>query len=369
MFFTANKGDLVKACDYLTKVYDKKSTMPILENVLCVVEAGEMVLSATDLDNVGRYIVVAEYDNYQSGKITFPLADFQKAVKLLEDGALVEFSMEGENLSIKSGKTQFTLKTLPSDDFPLLKPGAGDACNAIIGNECFTESIDKTKICISTEEYRYYLNGILFESVDDSILLVATDGKQLSFQKLAVLEMDSKIPENCIVHKKSIDALIHIAKKSKNQISATFYADGKCKFKAGCYELESKLIDATYPDYRRVIPSLNETKTTIRIQSDEFQKSIKRVAAFGAKDCAMALMVNGESYVRVSGENGVAREDLDLFYEGLSLETGLNPKYILNALGKIDGTVDILSSDKVSAIRVHSHGERDSGYVIVPMRV
>ncbi len=373
MKITVERGAFLKALSHVQSVVERRNTIPILSNVLIDAAKGRLKLTATDLD-----IEVVESlaaDVLRNGAATAPAHMLYDIVRKLPEGAQVQVELlasEGGRLAVSSGTVRFELACLPKEDFPQMAAGALPHKFRLSVDD-LKHLIDKTRFAISTEETRFYLNGIYLHATKDGktrrMRAVATDGHRLARFELDLPDGASDMP-GVIVPRKTVTELRRLLDDTEDGIDIAL-SDTKIQFVSGSVELTSKLIDGTFPDYQRVIPSGNDK--VLSLDSKEFSQSVDRVSTISA-DKTRAVKLNiGKDKVGLSVVNpdsGTATEELGATYNAAPLEIGFNARYLLDITGQIEGKdVRFLLHDAGSPTVIEDTEDEKTLYVLMPMRV
>ena len=373
MRLTIDKPGLAKSLAHVASVVERRNTIPILSNVLLTADANELKLTATDLDMelVERVACTAQGD----GAVTVPAHMFYDIVRKLPDGEIeLNRDAEQERLVITSGPAQFSLQTLPADDFPSLSvEDLGHAFKVPAGD--LKRLIEKTRFAISTEETRYYLNGIyLHEAKGQSegkptLRAVATDGHRLAQVELPLPSGAAGMP-GVIVPRKTVQELSKIVEDEDGEVTIEL-SPSKIRIAAGRVVLTSKLIDGTFPDYERVIPQGNDKQ--LEVDNETFSKAVDRVSTLSSdKGRAVKLaLADGTLTLSVNNpESGSATEKLSVEYEHDPLEIGFNARYLLDISDQLEGeTAEFHLADPGSPTMVCDVKDPSALYVLMPMRV
>ncbi len=372
MRLITERGVLFKALNHVTSVVERRNTIPILSNVLLEAKGDALKLTATDLDVEVVESIAAEVS--QEGGTTVAAHIIHDIVRKLPDGAQIEFSRgpdEGR-MALTSGHAKFALQVLPPSDFPDLS--AGDMSHAFdIGARDLKRLIEKARFAISTEETRYYLNGIYLHEVagEGSSLLraVATDGHRLAQVEIDLPKGAKDIP-GVIVPRKTVQEIHKILEEEDESVHVELSAT-KIRFACGAIQLTSKLIDGTFPDYGRVIPEGNDKE--MRVSNAEFAHAVDRVSTLSSeKGRAVKLNISdGKLVLSVNNpDSGSATEELDVDYKGEPIEIGFNARYLLDISGQLESdTARFLLADAGSPTMVRDSSESSAIYVLMPMRV
>ncbi len=371
MKLTIERSALLKSLSHVQSVVERRNTIPILSNLKLEAGDGKLALNATDMDLDIIESVAAEIAT--PGATTAPAHTLYDIVRKLPEGAQVEMDADGEGqLVLSSGRSRFTLACLPTDDFPVLSGGD-------LGHE-FTLTVaevqalvDKTRFAISTEETRYYLNGIYLHAAErdgtEVLRAVATDGHRLASIEIP-LPADAKGMPGVIVPRKTVGELRKLVDETTSDITVGL-SDAKIRFSFDDTVMTSKLIDGTFPDYQRVIPEGNDKQMDVETKS--FADAVDRVSAISSeKSRAVKLNLSNGSLVlsASSPEDGSATEELEADYQGEAVEIGFNAAYLLDIIRQVEGdTTRLLLSDAASPTILSEVEDTGALYVLMPMRV
>ncbi|MEJ1156784.1 DNA polymerase III subunit beta [Prosthecomicrobium sp. N25] len=380
MKVTVERAHLLKSLNHVHRVVERRNTIPILSNVLLRGEGGELKLKATDLDlEVSEAIpaLVAE-----TGATTVPAHMLYDIVRKLPDGAQVELATrnDGATLDLKSGRSKFSLQMLPEQDFPDLTAGTFTHRFALPAAD-LKRLVDRTQFAISTEETRYYLNGIFFHAVerggDLQFRAVATDGHRLAQAEIVAPHGCEGMP-GIIVPRKTVGEIQKLVEDPDAQVGIElsdtkirFTFAGKGEGEAGAVVLTSKLIDGTFPEYGRVIPQANDKE--LKVDRDEFAAAVDRVSTISSERGRAVKLTVGDGRLVLSVVNpdsGSATEELGVEYESEPLDIGFNSRYLLDIASQLEtGTAVFRLADPGSPTLIHDFGQTNALYVLMPMRV
>ncbi|MBY0356016.1 MAG: DNA polymerase III subunit beta [Rickettsiales bacterium] len=363
---------LLKALGHVQSVVEKRGTIPILSNIRLEASNGSLELTATDMDVALVESIAANV--LQSGATTLPAHTFYEIVRKLPEGAEItlEEKADDHKVIIKAGHSRFSLSTLPVDDFPAMAEGDLAHSFVLTGSEC-RALVEKTRFAMSTEETRYYLNGVYLhaaESNGTSVLrAVATDGHRLARLEVALPSGAAGMP-GIIIPRKTIGELFKLIEEGSEEVKISL-SDTKIRFVCGRATLVSKLIDGTFPDYDRVIPSGNDK--ILEVSTGAFSRAVDRVSVISAdkaRGIKLAVATGKLTFSASSTEHGTAQEELDVTYSSDPLEVGFNARYLLDMMSQIEGdTAQYIFSDSASPALVRDPVDVGALYVIMPMRV
>jgi DNA polymerase-3 subunit beta len=372
MKVTVERAELLKSLGHVHRVVERRNTIPILANVLIKAERGKLSLKATDLDLEVIDSVAAEVS--PGGATTVPAHMFYEIVRKLPEGAQIVIEGSGDRavLSLRAGRSRFTLQTLPESDFPDL--AAGEMTHSFkLAAADLKRLIDKTQFAISTEETRYYLNGIYLHTAGTAkaatLRAVATDGHRLAQVELPLPEGAAGMP-GIIVPRKTVGEVQRLIETGEGEVAIELSA-GKIRFSIGDVVLTSKLIDGTFPDYARVIPANNDKSLTV--DKKDFEAAVDRVSTVSSeRGRAVKLSITGGRLVLsvTNPDSGSATEELEVEYESDPLDIGFNSRYLLDIAAQIEGEVAVLKlADPGSPTLIQDKDAKGALYVLMPMRV
>ncbi len=367
MKLSIERAALLQALGHVQSVVERRNTIPILSNVLLHAEDGKITFVATDLDIEVSEGTEAKVD--VTGDVTAPAHTLYDIARKLPDGAEVSLQINNEErLDVDAGRAHFTLPLLPAGDFPKMTAD-GFTHNFVLSAAELRRLIDKTKFAISTEETRYYLNGIFMHAHDGALRTVATDGHRLALSEMALPNGAAGLP-GVIIPRKTVAEIRRLIDSGEGDVSISV-SDAKIQFNYGSAVLTSKLIDGSFPDYERVIPRGNEKELVI--DNSIFKSAVDRVATISAeKSRSVKLMLETDSLALVvnNPESGNAREDLVVSYGADDLEIGFNAKYLLDVAAQIEGRDATFFLDGPAApALVKDSEDTESLFVLMPLRV
>jgi DNA polymerase-3 subunit beta len=372
MKVTVERAELLKSLGHVHRVVERRNTIPILANVLVRAENGQLSMKATDLDLEVTDSIPAEVGPV--GATTVPAHMLYDIVRKMPEGTQIVIEGSGDRavLSIRAGRSRFLLQTLPESDFPDLAAGA--MLNSFkLAAADLKRLIDKTQFAISTEETRYYLNGIYLHTARDgkaaTLRAVATDGHRLAQVELPLPQGASGMP-GIIVPRKTVNEVQRLIETGEGEVAIELSA-GKIRFTIGNVVLTSKLIDGTFPDYGRVIPAHNEKLLTV--DKKDFEAAVDRVSTVSSeRGRAVKLSITGGRLVLsvTNPDSGSAVEELEVEYDSEPIDIGFNSRYLLDIAAQIEGETAILRlADPGSPTLIQDKDAKGALYVLMPMRV
>ncbi|MEM8696915.1 MAG: DNA polymerase III subunit beta [Pseudomonadota bacterium] len=367
---TIERAVLLKSLGHVQSVVERRNTIPILSNVLLeAVEGGGIRLMATDLDLQIVETVDAQVE--QAGATTVSAHTLFDIVRKLPEGSQVSLEAAEGKMAVNAGRARFNLSTLPRDDFPVI--AEGDLPTSFeLPAAALREIVDKTRFAISTEETRYYLNGIFFHVTDEDqpvLKAAATDGHRLARFTMPRPDGAEGMPD-VIVPRKCVGELRKMLDELDGTVAVAL-SDSKIRFGLGTAVMTSKLIDGTFPDYNRVIPTGNDK--LLKIDPRSFEEGVDRVATIATEKTRavkMALDTDKITLSVTSPENGTASEEVAGQYGSDGFEIGFNARYLLDILGQVQGDdIEVHLADAAAPTLIRENDKASALYVLMPMRV
>ena len=367
MHFSIQREALLKPLQLVAGVVERRQTLPVLSNVLLVVQEQQLSLTGTDLEVelVGR---VALEDAAEPGEITVPARKLMDICKSLPSDALINIRLDDQKVIIKSGRSRFTLSTLPANDFPTVEEGPGSLSFSVAQGK-LRKLIERSSFAMAQQDVRYYLNGMLIEVSSGMLRAVATDGHRLAMCSMqACIEQPDR--HQVIVPRKGILELARLLNDQDAEVSIVL-GQHHIRATTGEFTFTSKLVDGKFPDYERVLPRggdklvvgdrqlLREAFSRTAILSNEKYRGIRLQLESGL----LKIQANNP-------EQEEAEEEVAVDYNGGSLEIGFNVSYLLDVLGVMTtDQVRLILSDANSSALVQEFDNDDSAYVVMPMRL
>lgn len=372
MKLTIERTALLRSLGHVQSVVERRNTIPILSNVRLDADADDQVrLTATDMDIA--IVEAAPANVSQPGSVTAPAHMLYDIARKLPEGAEVQISTGGAEgkLTLEAGRFAMTVSCLPVEDFPVMAEGELPHSFTIAAGE-LKRLLLKTRFAISTEETRYYLNGIYLHAVSDGepgLRAVATDGHRLARVDAALPPGAEEIP-GVIVPRKAIAEVLKLLEEEEADVSVAL-SETKIRFALNAATLTSKLIDGSFPDYGRVIPSANDR--VLAVDNKAFTKAVDLVSTVSTeKSRAVKIGLGGGKIVvsAVSPDAGSAEEEVDATFSGDGFDIGFNARYVLDMADQIEGEViEFVLADSASPTLVRDPEDSGAVYVIMPMRV
>lgn len=366
MHFEISREVLLKPLQMVSGVVERRQTLPVLSNVLLVLKGSELSLTGTDLEVelVGRVTV----DKAQkSGEITVPARKLLDICKSLSDDSAIEISLSGAKLILKSGRSRFTLATLPATEFPNVDEEL-DTRSLTMPQARLRELLDNTSFAMAQQDVRYYLNGMLFEVAADYLRVVATDGHRLAMETLSMENPAGEV-QQLILPRKGIMELSRLLEED-GDISLTF-GHNHIRAKVAAYTFTSKLVDGKFPDYNRVLPK-GGNKVLVG-DCQELRQAFSRASILAnEKYRGVRVMLSNEEMKILANnpEQEEAEEVVSVEYQGDTLEIGFNVSYLIDVLSTLTSKkARITLSDPNSSALLEAEEGSDALYVVMPMRL
>ncbi|WP_285960401.1 DNA polymerase III subunit beta [Pseudomonas tohonis] len=367
MHFTIQREALLKPLQLVAGVVERRQTLPVLSNVLLVVEGQQLSLTGTDLEVelVGR---VTLEETAEPGEITVPARKLMDICKSLPSDALIDIRVDEQKLLIKAGRSKFTLSTLPANDFPTVEEGPGSLTFSLVQSK-LRRLIERTSFAMAQQDVRYYLNGMLLEVSANLLRAVATDG-----HRLAMCSMESGIESadrhQVIVPRKGILELARLLTEQDGEVRIVL-GQHHIRATTGEFTFTSKLVDGKFPDYERVLPRGGDKLVVGDRQA--LREAFSRTAILSNEKYRGIRLQLASSLLKIQANNPEqeeAEEEVAVEYKGSNLEIGFNVSYLLDVLGVMTtDQVRLILSDSNSSALLQEAGNDDSAYVVMPMRL
>ena len=365
MKLSAGREALLKPLQAVIGVVERRQTMPILANVLLVAKNGQVAVTATDLEV--ELVANADVEVDAPGEVTVPGRKLLDICRALPDGADVSIALSGDKLMVRSGKSKFSLATLPAAEFPTVEDiNAGHSVT--VSQEVLAGLLDKTHFSMAQQDVRYYLNGLLLETGGKALRAVATDGHRLA---LAEAELDGEdLPEQQVI----------VPRKGVLELQRLMSGEGELTLELGSNHVRiqlpgirftSKLIDGRFPEYERVIPQ--DANNIVNADRGSFRAALQRTAILSNEKYRGIRLIARPSNLVLQAHNPEqeeAEEELEIDYGGDEIEIGFNVNYLLDALGAIESdVVELAMVDGNSSCLMRDPGNQQCKYVVMPMRL
>jgi DNA polymerase-3 subunit beta len=365
MKFSASRETILKPLQTVVGVVERRQTMPILSNVLLAIEGGRLRVTATDLEV--EMVADAEVNGDANGEVTVPGRKLHEICRALPEAATVDVALAGERLTLKAGRSRFTLSTLRAADFPTVEEIAAKQSLRMSRSDLRT-LIEKTHFSMAQQDVRYYLNGLLLETERKKLRAVATDGHRLALSEVE-LEAAASRDEQVIVPRKGVLELNRLL-DGDGEVAIAL-GTNHIRVQIDGIRLTSKLIDGRFPEYARVIP--NQPRNVMTATRSLLREALQRTAILSNekyRGVRLELSPNTVVLQANNPEQEEAVETLEVEYAGEAMEIGFNVNYLLDALAAVDSEqVELGVSDANSSCLIREPGTDRTKFVVMPMRL
>ncbi len=364
MKFSAEREDILAALQAAIGVVERRQTMPILANVLLSSRDGRLAVTATDLEV--ELVAQAKITPAADGAITVPGRKLLDICRSLPEKAKITLAQEGDRVTVRAGKSRFTLSSLPAAEFPVIEE-VNTQIELTLPQSDLRRLLEKTHFSMAQQDVRYYLNGMLLETDGKLLRTVATDGHRLA---LCEIELGTGGKgQQIIIPRKGILELQRLL-GTEGSLTLTV-GTNHVRAEIGDIRFTSKLIDGRFPEYSRVIPA--SPPRIVVADREVLRGALQRTAILSnEKYRGIRLALKGTAMLiqAHNPEQEEAEEEIEVQYSGEDLEVGFNVNYLLDAIGAIEGSeVEIGLTDGNSSCLVHAPGDASSRYVVMPMRL
>jgi DNA polymerase III subunit beta len=366
MKFSAPRETLLEPLQAVIGVVERRQTMPVLANILLnVVEKGGLSVTATDLEV--ELVATVDVQVEKGGEITVPGRKLLDICRALPEGAAVNVTLAGDKVTVRSGRSRFTLSTLPAAEFPTVEDIKAQQ-RVTLPQAQLRRLIEKTQFSMANQDVRYYLNGMLLEVAGPIVRSVATDGHRLALCELTIDGADAT-PQQVIVPRKGVLELQRLI--SDGGECSLEIGTNHLRVALGGIRLTSKLIDGRFPDYERVIPRESEAPMMAdRIQLADGLNRIRILANEKYKGVRVELKPGSVTVQAHNPEQEEAEEEIEVQYDGATMEIGFNVEYLIAALRALEAdAVRLEFRDAASSCLIQDPERRDCKYVVMPMRL
>lgn len=366
MKFSIERELLLPALQTIAGVVERRQTLPILANVLIVVDEQGLALTATDMEvelQVRLPLSVAA-----AGATTLPARKLLDICRTLPEGAVIQLDIDGDRAKVKSGRSRFTLASLPADEYPSTE-AINPTATLSLPQGVLRQLLDDTHFAMAQQDVRYYLNGLLLELSAQGLRAVATDGHRLAMSE-AAMTIDVETPLQLIVPRKGVQELLRLLDNNDESVSLEV-SPNHIRLDTGRIQLTSKLIDGRFPDYQRVVPAPSDN--VLSADRESLRQSLARASILSNekyRGIRLVLKTNTLRALAHNPEQEEAEEEIEIEYSGAEMEIGFNVSYLLDALAAINTEkVNIAFTDANSSCLLTPSTGDTSKYVVMPMRL
>lgn len=366
MKFTITRSHFIKPLQQVSGTIGGRATLPILGNLLLKVENQLLSVTATDLE-VELVAQIELEGEIEPGSVTVPARKFLDICRGLPDDAVISVVLESDRLQMKSGRSRFSLATLPADDYPNIEDWQSDISLSLPQSE-LRSLIEKTQFSMANQDVRYFLNGMLFDIEDTTLRAVATDGHRMAVCQTSLPEALAN--NQIIVPRKGILELVKLLDQPDEQVTLEI-GSSNIRAQVNQFVFTSKLIDGRFPDYRRVLPQ--NTNKTLVSECDILRQAFTRAAILSnEKFRGVRLNIDGQE-MRITANNPEqeeAEEILDVEFDGAAIEIGFNVSYVLDVLNTLRcEKIKITMSDPNASALIENVDDDSAMYVVMPIRL
>ncbi len=366
MKFIVEREQLLKPLQQVSSPLGGRPTLPILGNLLLQVTEGSLLLTGTDLE-MEMVARVALAKPHEPGATTVPARKFFDICRGLPESAELTIMLDGDRLLIRSGRSRFSLSTLPATDFPNLDDWQSEV-EFTLAQATLKRLIESTQFSMAHQDVRYYLNGMLFETEGEELRTVATDGHRLA---VCAMPVGQPLPSHSvIVPRKGVMELVRMLDGGETPVQLQI-GSNNIRASVGDYIFTSKLVDGRFPDYRRVLPK-NPDKT-LEAGCDVLKQAFARAAILSNEKFRGVRLYLSSNQLKITANNPEqeeAEEILDVVYQGTEMEIGFNVSYVLDVLNALKcEDVRLLLTDGVSSVQIEDGASQAAAYVVMPMRL
>ncbi|MBK8062722.1 MAG: DNA polymerase III subunit beta [Betaproteobacteria bacterium] len=362
----AKRDELLAPLSAVSGIIERRHTLPILSNVLIERTGDALSFLATDIE-IQITSRASLSDSGETRAITVGARKLVDILRALPDGE-VTLTLQDKRLQVKSGKSRFTLQTLPAEDFPRLARPSGDISRFALSQKSLRKLLALVQYSMAQQDIRYYLNGLLLIVEEKQLKLVATDGHRLAY---CSMQLEADLPrQEVIVPRKTVLELSKLLSDSEEPVNIEISAT-QAAFSFGNVDLISKLVDGKFPDYTRVIPK--DHPNHMIVDREALRQSLSRAAILSNekfRGVRWVLTENSLKIVSSNAEQEEAQEELEVKYSGAALDIGFNVTYLLDVLNNVaGGEIEASFGDSASSALIHFPAEKDFKYVVMPMRI
>lgn len=367
MKFILVREKLLKPLQLVCGVVERRQTLPILANVLFDIRDAALHMTSTDLEV--EMTAQMPLDISEKVKTTLPARKLMDICRALPDGADIEFDLAGDKAIIRSAKSRFTLTTLAADEFPNI--GEIEPSNDFpVPQKTIRHLIERTHFAMAQQDVRYYLNGLMWETLEDKLRIVATDGHRLALCDVTSEGLQFEEHQQVIIPRKGVMELFRLVEDTEDPVNVQI-ASNHIRFSTSGWTFTSKLVDGRFPDYLPVIPT--QTENVLCCDRELFRQALVRTSILSNEKFKSVSLGIKDEVLRIVARNPEqeeAEEELPVDYKGKALEIGFNATYLLDVLNALSTTqIQMSLRDPNSSCLIQGVGDPDSQYVIMPMRL
>jgi DNA polymerase-3 subunit beta len=361
-----SRDTLLKPLISVASIVEKRHTLPILSNLLLEAKQDKIYLTATDLEmQISLAIDSALGEEFSTTIAAKKLLDICRS---LPDGSEINMVTNESRVTLKAGKSRFNLQTLPAADYPVMTKTLGLNTLVTVAQRKLKDLLKQVEFAMAQQDIRYYLNGLLFEVCDKRLNIVGTDGHRLSFTSADLTESYDK--QEIILPRKTVIELIKLLDDSEEDVQIEM-SSNQVNFSFSNIRLISKVIDGKFPDYNRVIPTGHQnTFSTERLGVLLAMQRASILSNEKYRGIRMVLSNNNLKLISTNSDQEEAEEELEIDYNGASLDIGFNVTYLIDVLNNTNSDqINFSFADANSSCLVTVPNNSDYKYVVMPMRI
>ena len=367
MKFTMHRENLLKPLQAVQGVVERRQTLPILANFLLTIDGGQLSVTATDMEL--ELVASTELPDAEAGEVTVPARKLVDICRSLPADAEIRLEVDGARALVRSGRSRFTLTTLPAVDYPSSDSLTGEL-RVTVKEGQLRRLLELTHFAMAHQDVRYYLNGLLLDIGEGLLRAVATDGHRLAIAEIPVQTGDAA--RQVIVPRKGISELLRLLGNGDEEVIIEVGSNA-IQIALPEVRLTSKLIDGKFPDYRRVVPKGEDSDKTVVVDRELVRQALARAAILSNDKYRAVRLCLEPNVLRVVANNleqEEAEDEVEVAYEGEGLEIGFNVSYLIDALTALPSEeAEIHLGDSSSSCLITPKGEGDCQYVVMPMRL
>ncbi len=366
MNFIINREQLLVPLQQIVSIIEKRQTMPILSNILIVVNENCLVLTGTDLEI--QLIAKINLDSSETGEITIPARKFLDIIRLLPNEAEIKIELSNEKVKVSSGRSRFSLSTLAANNYPEFSESEFEN-QFLINAGKMKKALDKTVFCMANQDVRYYLNGLLLHISNSKLKLVASDGHRLSIYEDDI-GVATGYETRIILPRKGVVELSRLLDDEDAELNIQF-SSSNIKIQIKEYVFSAKLVDSKYPDFSKVFeqPFFNQ----IHVQKQLLKEALTRVAILSNEKFKGVTFEVSNELLKLSSHNpehDEAEEELIIEYQGEPISIAFNSQYLLDAVSNLDSELAVLSiASNSSSCFVEEPQQQLYRFIVMPMRL
>ncbi len=366
MKFTINREQLLTPLQQIVSVIERRQTMPILSNVLIVVQDDQLVLTGTDLEI--QMVAKLSLETAENGEITVPARKFLDLCRLLPTEAEINIETAEDKVKLTSGRSKFSLSTLPADNYPEFSEANLEHHFSIQSGK-LKKALEKTIFCMANQDVRYYLNGLMLNISNSKLKLVASDGHRLSIYK-DEMEKETHFEERIIIPRKGVIELVRLLDDSDTELNVQFSANN-IRIVINNLTFSAKLVDAKYPDFSKVFEQ--SFYDPIAIPKQRFKEALTRVSVLANEKFKGVTFDIGDNLLKITTHNpehDEGEEELAIEYEGEPITIAFNAAYLLDAIANLDASTALLTiASNVSSCFIEEPNQEAFRFIVMPMRL